>query len=240
MVYYSVIRKGNDELCHHGILGMHWGIRRYQNYDGTLTTAGKRHYSNNSEKLAQDIYARANRGEKVITNHVKRAIGWAGGKMYGLENRQKTKESIARKIEDNSKEKGITKDQAAKEVKDALRYTSIRDNKNFVDTYFKTKDVLTRLGYKEVSCKNYFEKYKTGEAKHKQVTSVFENPSGMKFEIQFQTPESIKAKEKKTPIYEERRQFGISESRARELEQKMVELMDPIPYPKDIQKIKSH
>lgn len=35
-----------EYLVHHGILGMKWGIRRYQNKDGTLTAAGKKHYSN--------------------------------------------------------------------------------------------------------------------------------------------------------------------------------------------------
>ena len=38
-----------DELYHHGIKGQRWGIRRFQNKDGTLTTAGRKHYSNNED-----------------------------------------------------------------------------------------------------------------------------------------------------------------------------------------------
>ena len=32
-------------IAHHGIIGMKWGVRRYQNKDGTLTNAGKTRYS---------------------------------------------------------------------------------------------------------------------------------------------------------------------------------------------------
>ena len=34
----------SDYIAHHGILGMKWGVRRYQNKDGSLTSAGKKKY----------------------------------------------------------------------------------------------------------------------------------------------------------------------------------------------------
>ena len=39
-----VVRRINNELYHHGVKGQRWGIRRYQNPDGTLTAEGKKRY----------------------------------------------------------------------------------------------------------------------------------------------------------------------------------------------------
>ena len=36
------MNRNDNYLAHYGILGMKWGVRRYQNPDGSLTAAGKR------------------------------------------------------------------------------------------------------------------------------------------------------------------------------------------------------
>lgn len=52
----------DNVLEHHGILGQKWGVRRYQNPDGSLTAKGKKRYdeSETKEKLRLGIDKRGN------------------------------------------------------------------------------------------------------------------------------------------------------------------------------------
>ena len=52
---------GDTELYHHGIRGMKWGIRRYQNKDGSLTAAGKKRIAAETEALKKEEQTLKNR-----------------------------------------------------------------------------------------------------------------------------------------------------------------------------------
>ena len=55
---WSYNQSYSDILIHHGIKGQKWGIRRYQNADGSLTAAGKKRaykaYVKNAKKSSRD------------------------------------------------------------------------------------------------------------------------------------------------------------------------------------------
>ena len=54
---FVVSRSNNsDELYHHGIKGQKWGVRRYQNSDGTLTSKGKNRYARDAREKEFNKY----------------------------------------------------------------------------------------------------------------------------------------------------------------------------------------
>ena len=250
-----------NELMHYGVQGMKWGVRRYQNLDGTLTSEGKERYSSDSkkstietiaergnlnrreayvcQKIGKYMYDKAKKVEPKITKNVKEAVANAGGQMYGLSHRLKTAESIAAKVGADSKEKGINFYDSSLGINDVIRYTAILNTSDFVKQYSSIKSDLKKSGFNEVKCKNYFDLYDQGLVMHKSVQSVFKNKDGNKFELQFQTKQSQKAKDLKLPLYNEVRLSSVTPARKKEIEAKMRELAEAVQTPPGIEKIKS-
>lgn len=63
----------SNELYHHGILGMKWGIRRFQKSDGSLTSAGKNRYSKDYKK-SKEIHSKSKKelSNKELRTYVER------------------------------------------------------------------------------------------------------------------------------------------------------------------------
>lgn len=76
--YRAYIEYDYNSIYHHGIKGMKWGIRRYQNPDGTLTPEGRKRYFNPDGSLTK-----AGKRELKRRYNVRNSIGIAAGGALG-------------------------------------------------------------------------------------------------------------------------------------------------------------
>lgn len=53
----------NNELYHHGVKGQKWGVRRFQNKDGSLTRLGQKRADKQAKAIAKEAEKKASRGQ---------------------------------------------------------------------------------------------------------------------------------------------------------------------------------
>lgn len=100
---------GLNYLMHHGILGMKWGVRRYQNPDGSFTAAGRARYGVGEGKGVSDISSergikRRTKDQKQLSKDVADSVkkkGWNGND----EAREKIKNAVSKEQQDTLRKK---------------------------------------------------------------------------------------------------------------------------------------
>ena len=151
-----------DYLIHHGIKGQKWGVRRYQNSDGTYTPEGKRRYS----KYHKDLKKRVNeiRDLMIDENGFMREPTGKRNHMRGsyLDEYPEAKAKARKLIDDAVAKNG---ELVLNDLYDIDEYTADR----IIDAHDEDKYELARAGknkgwvLKKLNSKTEYEPIKTGD-----------------------------------------------------------------------------
>lgn len=149
----------DDSLAHYGIKGMKWGIRRYQNKDGSLTAKGRKRYS--ERQNASDFYRRravSNREYATAFDRVVEDLNTPG----------KTRDRVVKKMFGNDiYDKNFDLDQ---NISDLSRILS-SDSESYRKAASKYDRMADRLSKADLSDRTFLEKAKASRSRGKAITA---------------------------------------------------------------------
>lgn len=180
--------------------------------DDVVSQGSKKESSQTKEDLdlsVSEIIAYSQKIEPKITSDLTSIMDKVGGKLVGLDFRLKSQSSLKRKIKTEIAD-GFTHSQAVNKIRDAIRYTTVFKEKDFVTRYKAMQYLLAIKGYKTIVVKNTWK----NDSAYKGVNTFIQNENGDVFEMQYHTQQSFdvkngllhklyeKFRDLKTPIHE--------------------------------------
>lgn len=151
----------------------------------TLSEPVKENLTLSVDKLVE----KSQKIEPTITADINNIATKAGGKLVGLENRLKSPSSIKRKIEAEVAD-GFSKSLSLNKIRDAIRYTTVFKEGDFVTRYKAMQYLLAIKGYKTIIVKNTWK----NDSAYKGVNTFIQNEDGDVFEMQYHTQQSFDLK----------------------------------------------
>lgn len=166
-----------DYIAHHGVQGQKWGVRRYQNADGSLTNAGKRRYGSqqtfddyNRYKNVQSLIRKEERRAKFIKGTTKAvitsAVLYSGYRYLKSDKGKATMKKLLQK--------------AAVTAYDSIKESTVNVGKAAVDGINKAATEAKKTVQNTDAAKSYVKTVNQGLNAAKKAESVIRNTSTAK------------------------------------------------------------